>query len=145
LNFVIAVPSGFPVAPESDTPYPQCGRFGKQCQQEIGNKYFCVMRVLVLALLRESPIPIFMMEIISLDPATSQWLRKLAIDTGDAPAMLIASMLRLIRMDDEAANSEEASCPEVDQRVPATKLRPRPNHLRLVKSDQSPNRQPNQV
>lgn len=40
-----------------------------------------------------------------LDQATVDWLNRLSECTGDRPEAIIASMLRDIRVDDEAANS----------------------------------------
>lgn len=41
---------------------------------------------------------------VPLDPATIAWLARLARVTGDHPADIVASMLRMIRIDDEAAD-----------------------------------------
>jgi hypothetical protein len=66
-----------------------------------------------------------MLEIITLDYETTRWLRKMALDTGDKPASLIASMIRDIRVADEIADpqAQEALCHEEDQRVPKPNLR----------------------
>lgn len=40
-----------------------------------------------------------------LDQATVDWLNRLSQHTGDRPELIIASMLRDIRMDDEATSS----------------------------------------
>jgi hypothetical protein len=68
-----------------------------------------------------------MFEFILLDPETAKWLRKMALDTGAEPAILLASMIRDIRIDDELAEPkiQEAACQEV-KRAPVS-----PN-LRLV-------------
>lgn len=42
-----------------------------------------------------------------LDPATIKWLARLHRATGDRPAAIVASMLRAIRIDDEATSAEE--------------------------------------
>ncbi len=41
---------------------------------------------------------------VPLDAATIMWLARLARATGDHPADMVASMLRMIRIDDEAAH-----------------------------------------
>ena len=41
---------------------------------------------------------------VPLDAATIAWLARLARATGDHPADMVASMLRMIRIDDEAAH-----------------------------------------
>lgn len=41
-----------------------------------------------------------------LDPETELWLQRLARVTGDPPAEIVLSMLRDIRIDDEAAHGE---------------------------------------
>ena len=42
---------------------------------------------------------------LELDAATIAWLARLARATGDHPADMVASMLRMIRIDDEAADA----------------------------------------
>jgi hypothetical protein len=42
-----------------------------------------------------------------LDPETEFWLQRLARATGDRPAVIVASMLRDIRIDDEAAHETQ--------------------------------------
>ena len=42
---------------------------------------------------------------VPLDPATIAWLARLVRVTGDPPAEIVASMLRMIRIDDEAADA----------------------------------------
>lgn len=51
----------------------------------------------------EDDIEIVPMEL-PLDRHTLAWLARLHRVTGDAPAYLIASMLRMIRVDDETAH-----------------------------------------
>ena len=41
---------------------------------------------------------------VPLDAATIAWLARLSRATGDHPADMVASMLRMIRIDDEAAD-----------------------------------------
>ena len=41
-----------------------------------------------------------------IDKATVEWLDKLSAVTGDRPEALIASMLQMIRVDDEAAHRQ---------------------------------------
>ena len=41
---------------------------------------------------------------VPLDAATIKWLARLARATGDHPARVVGSMLRMIRIDDEAAD-----------------------------------------
>ena len=43
---------------------------------------------------------------VPLDAATIAWLAQLARATGDGPAEIVASMLRMIRIDDEAADGD---------------------------------------
>ena len=42
---------------------------------------------------------------LELDAATIAWLARLSRATGDRPADMVASMLRMIRIDDEAADA----------------------------------------
>ena len=42
---------------------------------------------------------------VPLDAATIAWLARLVRVTGDGPAEIVASMLRMIRIDDEAADA----------------------------------------
>jgi hypothetical protein len=44
---------------------------------------------------------------VPLDPATIAWLARLVRATGDPPAEIVASMLRMIRIDDQAAHAED--------------------------------------
>lgn len=45
--------------------------------------------------------------LLPLDPATIAWLARLHRVTGDHPREIIASMLRQIRVDDEASHDED--------------------------------------
>ncbi len=45
---------------------------------------------------------------VPLDARTIAWLARLARVTGDHPAEIVASMLKMIRIDDEAADGEAA-------------------------------------
>jgi len=43
---------------------------------------------------------------VPLDAETRKWLAHLSLVTGDSPGRIVASMLRDIRLDDEAAHSQ---------------------------------------
>ncbi len=43
---------------------------------------------------------------VPLDAETREWLARLSMVTGDSPGRIVASMLRDIRLDDEAAHSQ---------------------------------------
>ena len=43
---------------------------------------------------------------VPLDAETRRWLAQLSLTTGDSPGRIVASMLRDIRADDEAAHSQ---------------------------------------
>ena len=43
---------------------------------------------------------------VPLDAETRAWLARLSLATGDSPGRIVSSMLRDIRLDDEAAHSQ---------------------------------------
>jgi len=44
--------------------------------------------------------------LVPLDPATDEWLERLSRVTGDPKGEIVASMLRMIRLDDQKADPE---------------------------------------
>lgn len=53
--------------------------------------------------------PILVSLRLRLQPRTLAWLERLEITTGDDPETMIASMLEMIRVDDEIAHHEDRS------------------------------------